>query len=41
MDFNGFKVGSFSADGAGVVSDKVSTSGESGSVRFIFFCKNG
>ena len=37
MDFNGFKVGSFGADGSWVVSDKISTSGESGSVRFVFF----
>ena len=36
MDFNGFKVRSFSADGARVVSDKISTSSESGSIRFIF-----
>ena len=41
MDFNGFKVSSFGADGARVVSDKVSTSGETGSVRFIFFRTDG
>ena len=41
MDFNGFKVGSFSADGALVVSDKVSTSGDLGFVRFIFFRMDG
>ena len=39
--FNGFKVGSFGADGARVVSDKFSTSSESGSVRFVFFRMDG
>ena len=41
MDFNGFKVSSFGANGAPVVSDKVSTSGESGSVRLVFFRTDG
>ena len=41
MDFNGFKFRSFSADGFRVVSDKVFTSGDLGSVRFIFFWADG
>ena len=41
LDFNGFRVRNFSADSAWVVSDKVSTSGDSGSVTFIFFRTDG
>ena len=41
MDFNGLKVGIFSADYARLVSDKVFTSGDLGSVRFIFFWADG
>ena len=41
VDFNGLKFGSFSADDARVVSDKVSTSSDLGSVGFIFFWTDG